>query len=51
MKPGTFTQMFVQVVFAVKTIDAVLKKDIREHVFEYISGIITNLKHKSMIIN
>ena len=44
MKPGTITQMYVQVVFAVKYRDAVLKKDIRKHVYEYISGIITNLK-------
>jgi putative transposase len=51
MKPGTFTQMYVQLVFAVKNRDAVLKKDIRKRVFEYISGIITNLKHKSIIVN
>ena len=51
MKPGTFTQMYVHLVFAVKNRDAVLKKDFRERVFEYMSGIITNLKHKSMIIN
>lgn len=51
MKPGTFTQMYVQLVFAVKNRDAVLKNDFRERVFEYMSGIITNLKHKSIIIN
>jgi REP element-mobilizing transposase RayT len=51
MKPGTFTQMYVQLVFAVKNRDAVLTKDIRKRVFEYISGIITNLKHKSIIVN
>jgi putative transposase len=51
MKPGTFTQMYVQLVFAVKNRDAVLKEDFRERVFEYMSGIITNMKHKSMIIN
>ena len=51
MKPGTFTQMYVQLVFAVKNRDAVLKEDFRKRVFEYMSGIITNLKHKSIIIN
>jgi len=35
----------------VKNRNAVLKKDFRERVFEYMSGIITNLKHKSKIIN
>ena len=51
MKPGTFTQMYVHLVFAVQNRDAVLRKEIRHRIFEYISGIITNLKHKSMIIN
>jgi len=51
MNPGTFTQLYVHLVFAVKDRDAVLTKDIRKRVFEYMSGIITNLKHKSMIIN
>jgi putative transposase len=51
MKPGTFTQMYVQLVFAVKNRDAVLIKDIRKRVFEYMSGITTNMKHKSIIVN
>ena len=51
MKPGTFTQMYVQLVFAVKNREAVLTKDIRRRVFEYMSGIITNLKQKSIIVN
>jgi len=51
MKPGTYTQMYVQIVFAVKNRDALLTKDIRVRVLEYISGIITNLKHKTIIVN
>jgi REP element-mobilizing transposase RayT len=51
MKPGTFTKMYVQLVFAVKNRDAVLTKDIRKRVFAYMSGITTSLKHKSIIIN
>ena len=51
MKPGAFTQMYVQLVFAVKNRDAVLTNDIRKRVLEYMSGIITNLKHKSIIVN
>jgi len=43
--------MYVQLVFAVKNRDAVLKEELRKHVFEYMGGIITNLKHKSIIIN
>ena len=51
MKPGTFTQMYVQIVFAVRGRENVLIKRIRPRVFEYISGIITNLRHKSIIVN
>jgi len=51
MKPGTFTQMYVQLVFAVKNRDTALTTIIRPRVFEYMSGIVTNLRHKSIIIN
>jgi REP element-mobilizing transposase RayT len=51
MKPGRFTQLYVHLVFAVKNREAVLSSEIRGRVFEYISGIITNLKHKSIIVN
>ena len=51
MKPGTFTQIYVQLVFAVQNREATLTKEIRSRVFEYMSGIITNIKHKSIIVN
>jgi putative transposase len=51
MKPGAFTQMYVHVVIAVKNREAVLSKSIRSRVFEYIGGINSNLKHKSLIVN
>jgi len=51
MKPGVYTQLYVQLVFAVKNRDAVLHKAIRQRVFEYMSGILKDLKHKSIIIN
>ena len=51
MKPAAYTQMYVQLVFAVKNRDAVLHKSIRSRVFEYISGIISEMKHKSIIVN
>lgn len=51
MKPGTFTQMYVQLVFAVQNRESVLTRKIQPRVFEYMSGIITNMKHKSIIIN
>lgn len=51
MKPGSFTQMYVQLIFAVKNRDAVLHQQIRPRIFEYLSGILTQMKHKSIIIN
>lgn len=51
MKPGTYTQLYVQLVFAPKYRERLLIKEIRSEVFSYISGIITNRKHKSIIIN
>ena len=51
MKPGVFTQLYVQLVFAVKYRDRLLKENIRSEVFSYMSGIATNLNHKSIIIN
>jgi putative transposase len=51
MKPGNYTQMYLQLVFAVKNREALLTKDIRNVVFRYISGTITKLNHKSIIVN
>ena len=51
MKPGVFTQLYTQLVFAPKYRERLLKQEIRSEIFSYISGIITNRKHKSIIIN
>jgi REP element-mobilizing transposase RayT len=51
MKPGTFTQLYVQLVFAIKNREALLTINIRQRVFEYIGGIITQMNHKSIIVN
>lgn len=51
MKPGTYTQLYIQLIFAVKNRNAALHKSNRERVFKYISGIVTQLKHKSIIVN
>lgn len=51
MKPGTFTQLYVQLVFAVQNRDAVLHDKIRSRVFQYMSGTLTDMKHKSIIVN
>jgi len=51
MKPGVFTQLYIHIVFAVKYRERLLKEEIRIELFKYISGIITNRKHKTIIIN
>src|SRR3972149_4564033 len=51
MKPGVFTQLYTHLVFAVKYRERLLTKDIRSEIFSYMSGIVTNRKHKSLIIN
>jgi REP element-mobilizing transposase RayT len=52
MKPGVFTQLYIQFVFAVQHRQALLRnKANRAKVCRYISGIITNMKCKSIIVN
>ena len=51
MKPGVFTQMYIHIIFAPKYRERLLKEEIRSEVFSYISGIITNKGHKSIIVN
>lgn len=51
MKPGTFTQIYIQLVFSPKHRECLLIERIRPRIFEYLSGIATNLGHKSIIIN
>jgi len=51
MKPGTYTQLYIQMVFAVKNRNAVLHSTIRHRIIEYISGIISGMNHKSIIVN
>jgi len=51
MKPGVFTQMYVQLVFAVWNRENLLNGLIRPRIYEYISGILRSLGHKSIILN
>ena len=51
MKPGVFTQLYVHLIFSPKYRERLLKPTIRPELFSYISGIITNRKHKTIIIN
>jgi REP element-mobilizing transposase RayT len=48
---GTFSQIYIQYVFAVKRRENLLQKPWREEVFKYMSGIITAKNQKSIIVN
>jgi REP element-mobilizing transposase RayT len=51
MKSGTFTQLHIQLVFAVKFREWLLQKSQRTELFKYSSAILENKKCKSIIVN
>ncbi len=51
MKPGVFTQLYVHLIISPKYRERLLVKEIRSEVFKYISGILNNRGHKSIVIN
>jgi putative transposase len=48
---GTYSQVYLQIIFAVKGRQNLLEKPWREEIFKYISGIITAKDQKSIIVN
>ena len=48
---GTYSQMYIQVVFAVHGRQNLLKKEWRDNLFKYMSGIIKEKGHKPIIVN
>jgi len=48
--PNTYTQLLVQLVFAVKGRESLIKEPIRERIEKYICGIASNKKHKPLAI-
>jgi putative transposase len=48
---GTFSQIYIQYVFAVKGRENLLQKPWRDDVFKYISGIIKGKNQKPIIVN
>lgn len=47
---NTYTQLYIHLVFAVKNRDAVIKKEWKDGLEKYITGIIQNHKHKLLAI-
>lgn len=48
---STYSQIYIQIVFAVKHREALITKDWEEELFKYITGIITNKDQKLLAIN
>jgi putative transposase len=48
---NTYSQIYIQTVFAVSNRESLLRKEFREDVFKYISGIVTNQGQKLIAIN
>ncbi|SOH04547.1 Transposase IS200 like protein [Candidatus Kuenenia stuttgartiensis] len=48
---GTFTQIYIQAIFAVNGRSNLLQKPWRDEVFKYMAGIIKNKGQKSIIVN
>jgi len=49
--PGTFSQIYIQVVFAVKGRENLIAKTWKDELHKYISGIIKAKEQKSIIVN
>ena len=48
---GTFSQIYIQVVFAVKNRDSLIKSEWEERLYQYITGIIRGKEQKLLAIN
>lgn len=49
--PGTFSQIYIQVVFAVKGRGSLIHESWEEEIYKYITGIVTNKGQKMLAIN
>ncbi|MEP6728344.1 MAG: transposase, partial [Bacteroidota bacterium] len=49
--PGTFSQIYIQIVFAVKSRSNLIHSSFEEEVYKYISGIVTGKGQKSLAVN
>lgn len=51
MSIGTFSQIYIQIIFAVKSRESLIKKDWEEELFKYITGIVQNKGQKMLAVN
>lgn len=51
MGAGTFSQIYIHIIFAVKGRDSLIKKEWEEDLYKYITGIVQNKGQKMLAIN
>ena len=51
MAVGTFSQIYIQIVFAVKGRNSLIAKNWEQELYQYITGIVQNKKQKMLAIN
>ncbi len=49
--PGTFSQIYIQIVFAVKGRESLIQTDWENDLYKYITGIVQNKEQKMLAIN
>ena len=49
--PGTYSQIYIQVVFAVKGRESLIQQSWEEQLYKYITGIVQNKEQKMLAIN
>lgn len=49
--PGTFTQLYIQLVFAVQGRQSLIHSSFKDELYKYITGIVQNNRHKMLAIN
>ena len=49
--PDTYSQIYIQIVFAVRNRDALIRRDWEEQLYKYITGIVQNKGQKMLAIN
>ena len=48
---GTYSQVYIQLVFAVKYRECIISSKWKHELYKYIAGIVTNKGHKTIIVN
>ena len=51
MKPGVFTQLYIQLIFSPKNREALLRKEQQKQLWPYLGKTLSNLGNKSIIVN